>query len=100
MAPDMHLAGGSRLLGARLKAAGKLIEQATVSGNSLFSEIDQASETPKQKVIYPCDAPVKARGGFGICYGNIAPEGCVVKLAGHDTLRFEGTARVYDSEEA
>jgi dihydroxy-acid dehydratase len=100
MAPDMHLAGGSRLLGARLKAAGKLVEQPTVSGKSLFSEIAEASETPNQKVIYPCEAPVKARGGFGICYGNIAPEGCVVKLAGHNVLRFEGTARVYDSEEA
>ena len=100
MAPDMHLAGGSRLLGERLRAAGKIVDQPTVSGNSLFSEIARFEETPKQKVIYPCDAPVKARGGFGICYGNIAPEGCVVKLAGHNALRFEGRARVFNGEEA
>jgi len=100
MAPDMYLAGGSRLLGARLRAAGKLVDQPTVSGDSLFTEIDRAQEHAGQKVIYPCDAPVKSRGGFGICYGNLAPEGCVVKLAGHDALRFEGRARVYDSEEA
>jgi dihydroxy-acid dehydratase len=100
MAPDMHLAGGSRLLGARLRAAGKIVDQPTVSGNNLFSEIARFEETPKQKVIYPCDAPVKARGGFGICYGNIAPQGCVVKLAGHNALRFEGRARVFNGEEA
>jgi dihydroxy-acid dehydratase len=100
MAPDMYLAGGSRLLGARLRAAGKIVDQPTVSGNSLFSEIERAEETPKQKVIYSCEAPVKARGGFGICYGNIAPEGCVVKLAGHSALRFEGRARVFNGEEA
>lgn len=100
MAPDMHLAGGSRLLGARLQAAGKIVDQPTVSGNSLFSEIARAEETPKQKVIYSCEAPVKARGGFGICYGNIAPEGCVVKLAGHEALRFAGRARVFNGEEA
>ncbi|MCK7592764.1 dihydroxy-acid dehydratase [Pseudomarimonas salicorniae] len=100
MAPDMYLAGGSRLLGERLRAAGKIVDQPTVSGNPLFSEIDRAEETPKQKVIYSCEAPVKARGGFGICYGNIAPEGCVVKLAGHDALRFEGRARVFNGEEA
>ncbi len=100
MAPDMHLAGGSRLLGARLRDAGMLVDQPTTSGKSLFAEIDAAQEHPGQKVIYACDAPVKARGGFGICYGNLAPEGCVVKLAGHDALRFAGTARVYDGEEA
>src|SRR5690606_32400062 len=71
----------------------------TVSGESLFAEIESARETDGQKVILSTDAPLKARGGFGILYGNLAPEGCVVKLAGHNALRFEGTARVFDSED-
>ncbi len=51
-------------------------------------------------MIVTADQPIKTRGGFGICYGNIAPEGCVVKLAGHGKLRFEGPAKVFDGEEA
>ena len=100
MAPDMYLAGGSRLLGARLKDAGLITDQPTVSGKSLFEEVATFEERPGQQVIRSIDAPVKSRGGYGVIYGNVAPEGCVVKLAGHDQLRFEGTARVYDSEEA
>jgi len=99
-APDMYLAGGARLLGARLREAGLLQDQPTVSGLSLFGEIDQAREHSGQKVILDCSAPLKQRGGFGILRGNLAPEGCVVKLAGHSTLRFAGPARVFDSEEA
>jgi len=100
MAPDMYLAGGSRLLGARLREAGLLIDQPTVSGLSLFAELDAANEREGQKVVLSTAAPLKARGGFGVLYGNLAPEGCVVKLAGHDTLKFAGPARVFDSEEA
>ncbi len=100
MAPDMHLAGGSRLLGQRLMEAGLIEDAPTVSGKTLFQEFAAATEREGQKVIYRVDAPVKARGGYGIVYGNIAPDGCVVKLAGHDTLRFEGSARVFDGEEA
>ncbi|HEX2138964.1 MAG TPA: dihydroxy-acid dehydratase [Woeseiaceae bacterium] len=99
MAPDMYLAGGSRLLGARLREAGLLREAETVSGDSLYTEIGRAQEREGQQVILSTSAPLKARGGFGILYGNLAPEGCVVKLAGHSALRFEGTARVFDSEE-
>lgn len=99
-APDMYLAGGSRLLGAELRRAGLLIDQPTVSGQSLFAELDQAQASPGQQVIRSCAAPVKARGGFAIVYGNLAPEGCVVKLAGHERLAFEGPARVFDGEEA
>ena len=51
-------------------------------------------------MIVPADRPLKARGGFGVLYGNIAPDGAVVKLAGHEKLRHEGTAKVYDGEEA
>lgn len=100
MAPDMYLAGGSRLLGARLREAGLLVDQPTASGRTLFAELDDAQERSGQEVIWRASAPVKSRGGFGVIYGNIAPDGCVVKLAGHAQLRFEGTARVYDSEEA
>jgi dihydroxy-acid dehydratase len=100
MAPDMYLAGGSRLLGARLREAGLLSEQLTASGKSLFAELDSAQETPNQKVLLSCAQPLKARGGFGVLYGNLAPDGCVVKLAGHGKLRFDGVARVFDGEEA
>ncbi|MCX7557620.1 dihydroxy-acid dehydratase [Xanthomonadaceae bacterium JHOS43] len=100
MAPDMYLAGGSALLGQRLMQAGLIEDAPTVSGKSLFAEFAEAREREGQKVIYHADAPVKARGGYGIVYGNIAPDGCVVKLAGHEALKFEGTARVFDGEEA
>ncbi len=99
MAPDMYLAGGARLLGARLREAGLLRDIETASGDSLFAEIERAQERNGQQVIFSASAPLKARGGFGILYGNLAPEGCVVKLAGHSALRFAGTARVFDCEE-
>ncbi|WP_262984858.1 IlvD/Edd family dehydratase [Sphingomonas daechungensis] len=80
--------------------AGLISDAPTVTGKSLFDHFRDADETPGQEVIVTADAPIKERGGFGICYGNIAPEGCVVKLAGHGKLRFEGPAKVYDGEEA
>ena len=99
MAPDMAAAGGARLLLQRLKAA-ELIEDApTVSGKTLFEEADLAAETPGQDVILSPDKPLKSRGGFGVLYGDLAPEGCVAKLAGHDRLFFEGPAKVFDCEE-
>ena len=100
MAPDMSAAGGTALLGRRLMEAGLISDAPTVTGNSLFDHFRDAGETPGQEVIVTADAPIKERGGFGICYGNIAPEGCVVKLAGHGKLRFEGPAKVYNGEEA
>ncbi len=100
LAHDFHLAGGSRLLGLRLRDAGLLQDTPTVSGNSLLEEVAGANETPGQQVIRTFDKPVKSRGGFGVLYGNLAPDGCVVKLAGHSDLRFRGRARVFDGEEA
>jgi dihydroxy-acid dehydratase len=100
VAPDMYRAGGSRLLGARLRAAGLLQDEPTVSGISVFGECARAEERPGQQVILTTQAPLKARGGFGVCYGNLAPEGCVVKLAGHTALSFAGRARIFDGEEA
>lgn len=100
MAPDMAAAGGSALLGRELMQAGLITDTPTVTGRSLFDHIGDARETEGQCVIVPVDAPLKPRGGFGVLYGNIAPEGAVVKLAGHDRLRHEGPAKVYDGEEA
>jgi dihydroxy-acid dehydratase len=99
MAPDMTAAGGSALLGRRLMEAELITDAPTVTGRSLFEAFHDAPETEGQEVITSAASPIKARGGFGILYGNIAPEGCVVKLAGHDRLRFDGPAKVFDGEE-
>lgn len=100
MAPDMTAAGGTALLGRRLMEAALISDAPTVTGRSLFELFQEAGETPGQEVIVTADRPIKARGGFAICYGNIAPDGAVVKLAGHGKLRFEGPAKVFDGEEA
>ena len=100
MAPDMSAAGGTALLGRRLMDAGLIVDTPTVTGRSLFDHVRGGSETPGQEVIVTADHPIKERGGFGICYGNVAPEGCVVKLAGHGKFRFEGPAKVFNGEEA
>ena len=100
MAPDMTEAGGARLLGRRLMEAGLIQDAPTVTGRSLFESFADATETPGQEVILTVDKPLRPRGGYGVLYGNLAPEGCVVKLAGQSRLRFEGPAKVYDGEEA
>jgi len=100
MAPDMSAAGGSALLGQRLQEAGLLVDAPTVTGKSLFEHFADAVETPGQDVILSASKPLKQRGGFGVLFGNIAPEGCVVKLAGHDQMLMDGPAKVYDGEEA
>ncbi len=99
-APDMFEAGGMRLLGRRLQQAGLLQDGPTVSGKTLFAEIEAASETSGQEVLRPLSNPLKKDGGLAILYGSLAPEGCVVKLAGHERLLHRGPARVFDSEEA
>jgi dihydroxy-acid dehydratase len=99
-AVDMHRAGGERLLGACLMSAGLLRDTPTVTGKSLFEEIADARETPGQQVVRSTAAAVKPRGGFAILRGSLAPEGCVLKLAGHDRDRHVGPARVFDGEEA
>ena len=99
-APDMETAGGMRLLASRLRELGLLTDTPTVSGGSLFELAGAAAERAGQEVIRPADQPVKARGGLAILTGSLAPEGCVLKLAGHTKTRHEGPARVFDSEEA
>ncbi len=100
VAVDMHRAGGERLLGARLREAGLLRDTPTCSGQTLFEEIDQAKETKGQRVVLPLASALKPRGGFAILRGSLAPDGCVLKLAGHDRQKHVGPARVFDGEEA
>jgi dihydroxy-acid dehydratase len=99
-AVDMYEAGGSRLLAKRLREAELLHEGPTVSGRSIFEEARLATEPREQKVLLPIARPLKKSGGFAILRGSLAPEGCVVKLAGHGRTSFTGPARVFDGEEA
>ncbi|CAM2068678.1 dihydroxy-acid dehydratase [Sulfidibacter corallicola] len=98
-APDLEKAGGTRLVLKRLRDGGLLMDAPTVSGLSLFEEADLAQETEEQPVVRTLAEPIKPRGGFAILKGNLAPEGCVIKLCGHDRVRHEGTARVFELEE-
>jgi len=100
VAADMHRAGGIRLLANRLWRAKKLHENAmTVSGKTIGAEAALAVETPDQEVIAPFDKPLKSTGGLVILHGNLAPEGCVAKISGHERLSHRGPARVFESEE-
>jgi len=99
-AVDMHRAGGERLLGSRLREAGLLRDGRTCTGRTLFAELDEAREATDQPVLRTAAAPLKPRGGFAILRGSLAPEGCVLKLAGHERTRHDGPARVFDGEEA
>jgi dihydroxy-acid dehydratase len=98
-APDMYAAGGMRLLGKHLREAGLLRDGPTVSGRTLFEELAEAKETPGQAVIRSLANPIKKDGGIAILRGSLAPEGCVVKLSGHERVFHKGPARVFDSEE-
>ncbi|MBX9951169.1 MAG: dihydroxy-acid dehydratase [Candidatus Obscuribacterales bacterium] len=99
-APDMETAGGQRLLAKRLKDAGLISDSPTVTGRSLFEEAADAVETEGQQVLTTVEKPLKATGGIGILRGSLAPEGCVVKLSGHNRTNFVGPARVFDTEDA
>ncbi|HEX4002163.1 MAG TPA: dihydroxy-acid dehydratase [Candidatus Acidoferrales bacterium] len=99
-APDMTAAGGMRLLGKRMQEAGLLEDSLTASGKNLFEELRDVRETPGQEVIRPLANPLKKEGGIAILRGSLAPEGCVVKLVGHERLLHTGPARVFDSEES
>src|SRR5271165_3550539 len=100
VAADMHRAGGIRLLAHRLLRGSYLHPTAkTVTGLSLGAESESAIETPDQEVIAPLDKPLKKTGGLVILKGNLAPEGCVAKISGHERLEHRGPARVFESEE-
>jgi len=100
MAVDVHRAGGIPLIAQKLLEAG-LIDgsQQTPSGRTIAEEARLAVETPGQPVIRPVSNPIKKTGGLVILKGNLAPEGCVVKVAGYERTYHRGPARVFDCEE-
>jgi dihydroxy-acid dehydratase len=100
VATDLYRAGGVGLLAKRLDEAGVLNRDAlTITGRTVGEEAAAAGEDEGQEVVRPVDRPLKSTGGLAILHGNLAPEGCVVKLAGTERLRQEGPARVFESEE-
>ena len=99
VAKDYQDAGGSRVLAQRLKERGSLHDIPTVSGKTIFEEAAEAKETKGQQVILPWSAPLKPTGGLVIMKGNLAPEGAVIKVAGHERIHHQGPARVFDSED-
>jgi len=101
VATDLFNAGGTALVAKRLLDA-KLMhgDCLTVTGRPIAEEAALAQEAPKQEVVKTVAAPLKPTGGLVILKGNLAPEGCVIKVAGHDFVTFKGPARVFDTEEA
>ncbi|WP_363798804.1 dihydroxy-acid dehydratase [Lysobacter firmicutimachus] len=99
-AAEMFEFGGAALVARELKAAGLIEDIPTVTGRSFFQELAQARMSDAQDVVRPVADPIKPRGGYSIIYGNLAPDGCILKLAGHGREHFAGPARVFDSEEA
>lgn len=100
VAADYQAAGGSRLLAKRLIDAGLIDGNGwNISGKTLAEEAAAAEETPGQKVIHTVEKALKPSGGLVILKGNLAPEGCVIKVAGHKRLEHRGPARVFDSEQ-
>ena len=100
VATDLYEAGGIPFLAKRLAEAGLLhTDELTVTGKSIGEEANAATETEGQQVVRPVNAPLKPTGGFAILRGNLAPDGCVIKLAGQDKMLHRGPARIFDREE-
>ena len=100
VAVDVHRAGGIQLIAKNLVEGGFVDErQMTASGRTVGEEARRAKETPGQDVVRPVTNPLKKTGGLVILKGNLAPEGCVVKISGHERLHHRGPARVFDREE-
>jgi dihydroxy-acid dehydratase len=101
VAVDLYAAGGTPLVAKRMLEAGLLHGDCiTVTGKTISEEAAQAKETAGQEVVRSKANPLKPTGGLVILKGNLAQEGCVIKVAGHNTLNFRGPARVFDTEEA
>src|SRR6185503_6180168 len=99
-AVDLDRAGGSRLVLRELLRSGLIDGSArTVSGRTLADEAALASESAGQEVVTSADRPLKPTGGLAILRGSLAPDGAVVKIAGHERPRHRGPARVFESEE-
>jgi dihydroxy-acid dehydratase len=100
VATDLYRAGGVPLVVRRLEEAGRLHEDSlTVTGQTIGEIADSAEEADGQEVVRPLDQALKPNGGFAILRGNLAPDGCVVKLSGHGRREHTGPARVFESEE-
>jgi dihydroxy-acid dehydratase len=100
VATDLYQAGGIQLVAKRLLEGGHLnAECLTVTGRTLGEEAQMAIEAPGQQVVVNLDKPLAANGGLAILRGNLAPDGCVIKLAGQHALYHQGPARVFDCEE-
>ncbi|HEV3234161.1 MAG TPA: dihydroxy-acid dehydratase [Candidatus Dormibacteraeota bacterium] len=100
VATDLYAAGGLGVLIKRLVDAGMVnAEERNVDGRTLREVGEAADEVPGQRVVRPVDDPLKPSGGIAILRGNLSPEGCVVKLAGHERLQHTGPARVFECEE-
>jgi dihydroxy-acid dehydratase len=100
-AAELYTMGGTAIVARELQKAGLLADIPTVSGRSLFAEIEAApAADPNQDAVRSVENPIKPSGGYSILYGNLAPEGCIVKLAGHGRRQHSGPARVFDSEDA
>src|SRR6267143_1124051 len=101
VATDLYAAGGTALVAKRMLEVKFLHgESLTVTGRTLAEEAAAAKESDKQEVVRKLDSPLKPTGGLVILKGNIAPEDCVIKVAGHNLQTFSGPARVFDDEEA
>jgi dihydroxy-acid dehydratase len=99
-AVEMSAAGGVAIVAQELRKAGMLKNTATVTGRSMFEELDAAPPaTEGQVVVRSVAEAFKPRGGYSILYGNLSPEGCILKLAGHGRTSHAGPARVFESEE-
>ena len=100
VANDLHRAGGIPLVAQRLLQAGLLTAEAmTVTGRSIGAEAKEARETPGQTVVRPLADPIRSTGGLVVLRGNLAPDGCVMKVAGHERQTHRGPARVFEREE-
>jgi dihydroxy-acid dehydratase len=101
VAADVDQAGGIPVIAKRM-LDGKHVDGSTmtVTGKTFAEEANAAQETPGQEVIAPLSKPLKATGGLVIVKGNLAPEGGVVKMSGHERASHTGPARIFDSEEA
>ena len=101
VATDLHRAGGVPLVARELVRA-ELVHEDTlnVDGRTLAELGEATREQPGQEVVVPASRPLKPTGGLAVLYGNLAPEGCIAKLVGHERSQHRGPARVFDSEEA
>jgi dihydroxy-acid dehydratase len=100
VAVDVHHAGGIPLIARKLLEAGLLDgTQMTPTGRTIAEEAARVTETPGQVVVRPVSNPIKKTGGLVILKGNLAPEGCVIKVAGYERTHHRGPARVFDCEE-